>query len=291
MLLYSNTDFHHGRAAIAPELAANRECMVAYAGCVPWARISCGGHERVLRQDLALAHRLADRHGITESIWTHMTAKLNDRVVLMTPFGLEYSEVNASSLISMELATGEPGIPTRHTYALLNPAALPLHRAVYAACDGCTVSIHAHHPSLSVVSALEEGFMAVDQSFFNLPPIYYYSSSHQLSSPYDLTEERRLTEAINHTSGGLVVLRGHGVVSFGKSVSSAYTRLWYAVRTASIQERLMTAGSQSSTPLATFDVPRVMENSKIMSLYNGELGLEFEAWRRTELKASDSFMY
>jgi len=274
-LVWNNLEFHHGRPPMIADIAKDRVCFKAYAGYVR--------RDLALRQDVALAHRLMANHGITESIWTHLSAKLDDNSLLLTPFGLLFKEVNASSLLAVDLATGHRASHTGQTGGRLNPTALPLHRAVYSACDRCTVVIHAHHKALTAVSALKEGFLAVDQSYFGLPPIFYVNLSAVVS------KEDRVGAALKgmRASRGLLVLSNHGVVSFGTSVAGSYLRLWYAVRVAEIQ--VMTLSMRPLDQIKTYPNP---DDEESVSLFqSGDGFLEFEAWRRLELQIDNSFTH
>src|SRR3546814_19928998 len=63
------------------------------------------GAERQTRIDLAACYRLVARYGMADLIYNHITARVPgpEHHLLINPFGLLYDEINASSLIKIDL--------------------------------------------------------------------------------------------------------------------------------------------------------------------------------------------
>ena len=63
------------------------------------------GTEQDIRVQLAAAYRLVDHFGWTELIYGHLTARVPgpEKHFLINPYGLNYDEVTASSLIKIDI--------------------------------------------------------------------------------------------------------------------------------------------------------------------------------------------
>src|SRR5689334_1231791 len=85
------------------------------------------------RVDLAACYRLCDSYGMSDMIYTHISARVPDSPehFLLNPNGMLFSEITASSLLKVSLE-GEvlykPDLP----YGL-HPAGFTIHSALYRA--------------------------------------------------------------------------------------------------------------------------------------------------------------
>lgn len=72
-----------------------------------------GKVEKVLRCKVAAVYRLVDLYGWTSGIYNHITVRLSQdqEHFLLNPFGLQYHEISASSLLKVDMQgnTVDPG--------------------------------------------------------------------------------------------------------------------------------------------------------------------------------------
>ena len=82
--------------------------------------------ERDARIQLAGCYRIFHMLGWTELIFNHITLRVPgpQRIFLINPFGLHYSEVTASNLVAIDI----DGTPVRETAHPINRAGFVTHR-------------------------------------------------------------------------------------------------------------------------------------------------------------------
>ena len=105
------------------------------------------------RVDLAAAHRLAVMHGFSEGIFNHLTLSVpgKDDRYYQIPFGLHWSEVNASCFMEVgwdgQVLAGE-GEVEQSAFCIHAPVhrLMPVHACV----------LHTHMPYASALARLEE---------------------------------------------------------------------------------------------------------------------------------------
>lgn len=87
------------------------------------------------RVDLAACYRLVAHYGMTDMIYTHITARVPgpEHHFLINPYGLLFDEINASSLVKIDL-DGQVVLQPDHDYPV-NHAGFVIHSAVHAARD------------------------------------------------------------------------------------------------------------------------------------------------------------
>ena len=100
-------------------------------------------HDRVpedapeLRQDLAAALRLAVRHNMHEGICNHFSVALDDHRFLLNPFGIHWSRICASDIITVDERAPDDAAEL---------TALCIHRAVHKQHPRGTCVLHTHMP-------------------------------------------------------------------------------------------------------------------------------------------------
>jgi ribulose-5-phosphate 4-epimerase/fuculose-1-phosphate aldolase len=181
------------------------------------------------RVDLAAAHRLAVHFGYNEGIDNHFTLLVpghTDRF-LLAPFGLHWSEIRASDFLVVDFAgsklAGEG--PVEDT-------AFHIHAPLHAARPDLRCVMHTHMPYATALSLLEqpELLMASQNAigFAGLVALCDYAGF-----ALDSGEGRRMAAALGEKA--VLLLRGHGVVTTGKSVAEAFNTLYFFERAAMVQ--------------------------------------------------------
>ena len=123
------------------------------------------------RQQLAAAFQIASEiHGWDQAIYNHFTARVGD-CFLVHPFGLLFSEVTSSSLLEVELSSGElvPGQQVHPDAAADMPynfTSYVLHSAVYKARPDVKCVLHVHVPCIvAVASSMSGMIIGLSQGF------------------------------------------------------------------------------------------------------------------------------
>ena len=182
------------------------------------------------RVDLAAAHRLAVMHGLNEGIFNHLTLRVpgaNDRYYQI-PFGLHWSEVNASSFMEVGYdgtrLSGEGEIE-RSAYCIH----APIHRLNARAA----AVFHTHMPFASALTRLQDQcILPIGQTELGTLVHTVYDETYT-GPAFDPEEGERLAALVGDKT--VLMMANHGVATFGQSVSEAYDRLYYVERVAQVQ--------------------------------------------------------
>lgn len=141
------------------------------------------------RVDLAAGYRLLARFGMTDLIYTHVSARVPKQPhhFLINPYGLMFHEVTASSLVKVDHA-GTIVDPTPYT---VNPPGFVIHSAVHMARPDAACVLHSHTRATIAVSCLEEGLMPLTQKSFRFYGRMAYHDYEGIS--LELDERERLS--------------------------------------------------------------------------------------------------
>ena len=204
--------------------------------------------ELAARQQLAACYRIFALLGWTEMIYNHITLRLPDSVTggdkqfLINPFGLHYTEVTASNLVKVNLA-GD--ILDGSAYPI-NPAGYVLHSAIHAGVDGAHCVMHTHTTAGVAVASLASG---LSQSNFYSAQLHGMVAYHDFEGITIHAEEGpRVIASINQRQA--VILRNHGLLSWGQTLPQAFAVLWTLQRACEIQLATQSMGAPLPVPEA-----------------------------------------
>jgi len=185
--------------------------------------------ELALRTELAACYRIFALLGWTELIYNHITVRLPgpEKHFLINPFGLHYSEVTASNLVKIDLdgrIVGDSRWP-------VNPAGFTLHSAIHRGVDGAHCVMHTHTTAGCAVAGSRAG-LTMDN--------FYAAQLHGRVAYHDFEgitvhaeEGPRVVRSIGNRQA--VILRNHGLLSWGGSIPQAFAYLWTLQRACEIQ--------------------------------------------------------
>ncbi|KAI7688835.1 Protein hu-li tai shao [Sarcoptes scabiei] len=185
------------------------------------------------------------------SIYNHITVRVSreQEHFLLNPFGLQYDEVTASSLLKVDLQGNvvDPG-STNFTF---NKAGYVLHSAIHAARPDINAIIHLHYGPCVAVSAMKQGLMLCCQESCVLGHISYHDYRGLLVNP----EERADIVRNLGPSNKVLILRNHGVVTCGESLEEAFFLMYNLVLACETQIRLAQVGMDNIKllPQETFE--------------------------------------
>ncbi|CAL1265032.1 unnamed protein product [Larinioides sclopetarius] len=194
--------------------------------------------EKLLRCKLAAVYRLIDLYGWSENIYNHVTVRVSQdqEHFLLNPFGLQYPEVTASSLLKVDMQGNviDPG-STSFTF---NRAGFVLHSAIHACRPDIRCCIHIHHPPVVAVSAMKTGLMSVSQESALIGDVSY----HDYQGIVVDTKEREQIARDLGPVNKVLILRNHGVIVCGETIEEALFYLQNLVLACEAQVRLMPIG-------------------------------------------------
>jgi ribulose-5-phosphate 4-epimerase/fuculose-1-phosphate aldolase len=192
--------------------------------------------ERKARVELAAAYRIFAMLGWVEMIFNHITVRVPgpEHHFLINPFGLHYSEITASSLLLIDL----DGNPVREAKHPVNRAGFVIHSAIHGAIDNAHCVMHTHTTTGIAVACLKSGLS---------PDNFYGAMLHGQVAYHEFEgitveegERERLVRSIGAKQA--VILRNHGLLTWGPSVSEAFMVLWTLQRACDVQIAASAAG-------------------------------------------------
>jgi ribulose-5-phosphate 4-epimerase/fuculose-1-phosphate aldolase len=197
--------------------------------------------EHKARRELAAAFRLAAHFGWDDQLATHMSVRLPDGTFLMNPFGLMFDEITASSLMRMTLDGEVLEIPEG---LMLNPAGYGVHSAVLIGRPDMNAAMHFHSHDGVAVSALKEGLLPLSQ---NALAVWADVGYHDFEGVVDAERER---ESLGRDLGSkhMLLLRNHGTLSCGRSIASAFFRIYSLEWACTAQVRTLSMGRELELP-------------------------------------------
>jgi ribulose-5-phosphate 4-epimerase/fuculose-1-phosphate aldolase len=193
--------------------------------------------ERAARVQLAACYRIFNHLGWIEMIFNHITLRVPgpEKLFLINPFGLHYSEIVASSLVLIDVE----GNPVRETKYPVNRAGFVIHSAIHAALPDAHCVMHTHTTTGMAVASLRDGLS---------PTNFYAAQLHGGVAYHDFEgitveegEKQRLVASIGNKKA--VILRNHGLLAWGPSVQEAYMTLWTLQRACDVQVAASSAGA------------------------------------------------
>ncbi|BFG76510.1 class II aldolase/adducin family protein [Paraburkholderia terrae] len=200
------------------------------------------------RVQLAACYRVFDMLGWTELIYNHITVRLPESVTggakqfLINPFGLHYSEVTARNLVKID-AQGR--ILDGSAYPV-NPAGFTVHSALHEGIPDAHCVMHTHTTAGVAVACSEGGLQQTN---------FYSAQLHQRIAYHDFEgitihaeEGPRLVEHIGDRQA--VILRNHGLLSWGTTLPQAFAILWTLNRACEIQVATFAMGRARPVPEA-----------------------------------------
>jgi len=209
--------------------------------------------ERQAREDLAACHRLVERFGWTELIYNHATARVPGKPghMLVKPDRILYQQVTASNLLECDLDGNlPPGSP------VINRTVPVIHGAIYKARPDVNAILHTHTPAGMAVSSMECGLLPLNQTAMQFHNRIGY---HEFMGVAENFEEcAHIVKALD--KHGALVMRNHGLLTVGSSISQAFVRLFYLERSCESQVMLMNAAASNQTRIHMPD-PAVVEQT------------------------------
>ena len=223
-----------------------------------------------LRCDLAACYRLVALYGMSDLVFTHISAKLPASVTggeeqfLINPYGLLFDEITASSLVKVDMACNK----LHESPFPVNPAGFTIHSAVHAARPDVACVLHTHTRAGVAVSAQQAGVLPISQqSTFVLASLAYHDYEGVAFRP---DEGPRLQKDLG--TANFLVLRNHGLLTVGKSIADAFLSMYTFENTCRIQ-----IDAQAGGELTQVNPQIVSGVAQAMRVQTGGLGGAF-AW-------------
>ncbi len=205
--------------------------------------------EREVREDLAAAYRLVAHFGMTDLVFTHLSARLpgEGHRFLVNPYGLLFEEITASSLVVVD-ADGEP---MQQTSWPVNPAGFVIHSAVHRAREDAMCVMHTHTLAGMAVAAQSGALLPLNQMMMEFDGRVALHDYEGIAADDNLSERDRLVRDLGDRPA--MILRHHGLLTVGRTVAEAFYWMYYLEQACRIQ----LAAQSSGVPLVVPPAPLV----------------------------------
>ncbi|TDF84085.1 class II aldolase/adducin family protein [Pseudomonas sp. H9] len=218
-----------------------------------------------LRQELAACYRLIAHFRMTDLIFTHISVRIPgpEHHFLINPYGLMFDEITASKLVKIDL-NGNAVEPSPYP---VNPAGFVIHSAIHGAREDAQCVLHTHTKAGCAVAALKCGLLPVNQISMEFYGKVAYHDYEGVA--LDMDEQQRLVRDLGDKP--VLMLRNHGLLTVGESVSQAFLRMYYLEKACEIQLAAQAAGEIVLPPDAVCAHTERQFNEPTRALKEGEL--------------------
>ena len=188
------------------------------------------------RVNLAACYRLVALYGWDDLVDTHISARVPgpDHHFLINPYGLMFEEITASSLVKVDLHGNQL---TESEYSI-NPAGFTIHSAIHEVREDAGCVLHLHTPDGTAVASCMEGLLPMNQTAQFVTHDLAYHDYEGVALDHD--ERPRLQKDLGDKNH--MLLRNHGTLTVGRSVASAFERMYHLERACTMQVRTRMLG-------------------------------------------------
>lgn len=200
-------------------------------------------NERQVRVGLAALYRLFHHYGWTDTIETHLSARVPGTTdqYLINPYGLLFDEVTASSLLKVDfdgnvLAGDHP----------FNEAGHLIHTAILRARPDVEVVLHSHTRAGCAVSAMDCGLLPISQPGNEVMGLLSY---HDYAMAYAHPETECAALARDLPAPRLaMIMRNHGLLVAGRTPGEAFHLHMLLENACKIQVDVLSSGTGYVVP-------------------------------------------
>jgi len=198
--------------------------------------------ENQLRCKLASVYRLIHLQGWAQGIYNHVTARISQDTdhFLLNPYGLQYNEITASSLVKVNLQGDivEDGT----TNFMVHKDGFDLHSAIHAARPEIECIIHLRTQNVVAVSAMKCGLIPVCQEAALIGNCSYHTYKPSMGSKEEVAKDFG-------PSNKVMFLRNYGVVCCGRTVEEAWYMAYHTMLAVDTQLKMMPYGVDNLVPI------------------------------------------
>ncbi|WP_420888261.1 class II aldolase/adducin family protein [Bradyrhizobium brasilense] len=162
-------------------------------------------------------------------IANHISCRVpgQDNQFLINPYGMLYEEINASSLVKIDV---DGNVLLNASDYGVNAAGFVIHSAIHTARHDVDCVAHTHTVAGMAVSAMECGLLPVAQTCMRFLHVAYHDFEGIADDPAE--RERLIAHLGNHDA---MVLCNHGLLVVGKTIATAFNTLFRMERACEVQ--------------------------------------------------------
>lgn len=199
-------------------------------------------NEQEIRKDLVTCHQLIEHFGMSDTIYTHVSARLNDPkgAFLTSPYGPLFDEVGPDDLIALDLN----GRMLKKSTHAVNAAGFVIHSAIYKARPDVGCIIHTHTIAGVAVSALKQGLLPISQAALEFYNRIAYHDYEGLAT--DFAECAHIVADLG--KHGAMIMHNHGLLVAGPSIAAAFETMYSLEQACRTQLSVLACGGELIIP-------------------------------------------
>jgi ribulose-5-phosphate 4-epimerase/fuculose-1-phosphate aldolase len=203
---------------------------------------NCSDAEWQARVDLAATYRLCVHYGWDNLIYNHIALRVpgEPESFLFKRHKLMFDEVCASNLVKIGL-NGRPLDESDD----VNAAGFTIHTAILKARPDLNCTLHVHGKAGMAMSAHRDGLLSMTQGAMRFYKRLSYHRYEGIAT--DIDESTRLARDLGTTNKAMI-LRNHGLLTCGDTVSHALTLMRYLMGACETQLMLQATGCAITIP-------------------------------------------
>ena len=232
--------------------------------------LDCSEGEWKMRVELAACYRAFVHYGWTDSIFTHLSARVpgEPRHYLINPYGLMFHEVCASNLIKVDFEGNV--VAGDFPY---NEAGHAIHSAMLKARPDINVALHSHTRAGMAVSCMDCGLLALTQQANEIRDLLVY---HDYGIARTHSEECDRLGA-DMADKWIMIMRNHGLLTVGRSVAEAFYYLYAVESACKVQVDVLACQQGYVTPDPEVVDEQAMHGRRAVLEVPGYVGMAWDA--------------
>jgi ribulose-5-phosphate 4-epimerase/fuculose-1-phosphate aldolase len=180
------------------------------------------------RVDLAALYRLVAAYGWDDLLLAHLSLRLPDEpAYLINPYGLLFDEITASSLLKVDFS-GKKLLPSDYD---VSPEANVIHGVILQARRDVNCVAHVHTLAGTAVASQADGLLNISQQSMMVAASLAYHDYQGVV--LDAAEGPDLVRSLG--SHRHMILRNHGLLTVGATVSQTFHALYNLQRSCEMQ--------------------------------------------------------
>ena len=197
--------------------------------------------EWINRVNLAACYHLADYFKMSDIVWNHITAKTSSEkdTFLINHFGLRYDEITASNLIE-----NTPNGDLENNDGAINETGYVIHGAIHRSRKDISCVMHTHSRTGLAISSLKKGLIPIIQDAAIFHNRVSYHDWEGMST--DPEECERLSKSLGKNK--VMILRNHGLLTCGETISEAFMLMYYLDRACKNQIDVLSTKMELNIP-------------------------------------------
>ncbi len=199
-----------------------------------------------VRCDLAALYRLAHIYGMSDLIYTHISARVpHGEDFLINPLGVLFPDMTASALVRID-QDGEVVDPQLRGKVRVNRAGFNIHSAVHLARPDIACVIHSHTTAGMALSAQAGGLLPLTQHAM----MFHDGIAFHDYESFATKEDERMRIADDLGDKDVMILRNHGMLVCGRSIGEAFHSAYHLERACQAQLLAVAGGAALNFPNA-----------------------------------------